>query len=128
MANGGTRALAALLLGAASLATGCSDSGNGSSSTAPLSMPSQVTRRDYQEELYDFLGERRYLALGWKRDKGIRDTGPYLNGTYYGTHPAVRVYYSPEVIDWLVNDRQGKIPDGALIIKEMYPPPAARYE
>jgi hypothetical protein len=91
-------------------------------------MPSQVSRHTYQEELYDFLGNLRYRRLGWRRDKGIRDTGPYLNGQYYGTHPAVRVYYSPEVIDWLIGGRQGGIPDGAIIIKEMYPPPAARYD
>jgi hypothetical protein len=29
----------------------------------------------------------------------------------------VRVYYSPEVIEWLEHDRQGTLPDGAIIIK-----------
>jgi len=31
----------------------------------------------------------------------------------------IRIYYSPEVIDWLCNDRQGPIPDGAAVVKEM---------
>jgi hypothetical protein len=32
------------------------------------------------------------------------------------------------VIDWLEAGRIGEIPDGEFIIKEMYPPPAVRYE
>src|SRR5262245_11389797 len=111
---------------------GCSDSdGNKSSSfgsSAPLPLPSQVSRQEYQEKLYAFLGTLQYRTLGWKRDKGIRDTGPYRDGIYYGTHPAVRVYYSPEVMEWLVGGRNGEIPDGGVIIKEMYPPPAVRYD
>src|SRR5262249_18988511 len=35
-------------------------------------------------------------------------------------HPAVRIYYSPEMIDWLCGGRQGEIPNGAMIIKEMH--------
>jgi hypothetical protein len=96
--------------------------------SASLPLPSLVSRREYQQALYAFLGELRYRALGWRRDKEIRDTGPYRNGTYYGTHPAVRVYYSPEVLTWLEGGRRGDIPDGAIIIKEMYPPPAVRYD
>jgi hypothetical protein len=107
--------------------SGCSDSGSSAPSTG-LPLPSTVARQEYQEKLYAFLGDRRYVDLGWRRDKGIRDTGPYLNGFYYGTHPAVRVYYSPEVVEWLEHDRQGTLPDGAIIIKEMFPPPAVRYE
>ena len=49
----------------------------------------------------------------------MRDTGPFVLGSNYGTHPAVRIYYSPGIIKWLVNHRKGKIPDGAMIIKEM---------
>ncbi len=92
-----------------------------------LPLPSEMTVNGYEQLLYDFVNGRRYQALGWQEDKSVRDTGPYLNGKYYGTHPAVRVFYSPEIIDWLVADRQGVIPDGAMIIKEQYQPPAARY-
>lgn len=60
-------------------------------------------------------------------DKGVRDTGPFLNGISYGTHPAVRVYYSPEVMAWLRNGRRGVPADGAVIIKEQYGPRPARY-
>src|SRR5947209_3909912 len=70
-----------------------------------------------------------YRRLGWCVDKYVRDTGPYVHGQYYGTHPAVRIYYSPEVMTWLRNGRRGVPADGAVIIKEQYnPAPAARYE
>ena len=55
-----------------------------------------------------------------------RMTGPYVGvigkGEFYGVHStAVRIYYSPEVIDCLCADRSGEIPDGAMIIKEQHP-------
>jgi hypothetical protein len=87
-----------------------------------------VTESQFETLLYEFLGQRRYIQLDWQKDKTIRDTGPFQNGTYFGTHPAVRVYYSPEMIDWLEGGRQGQPVDGAMLIKEMYEPPAARYE
>ncbi len=68
-----------------------------------------------------------YRRLGWCVDKYVRDTGPYVHGVYYGTHPAVRIYYSPEVVTWLRNGRRGVPADGAVIIKEQYDPPAAAY-
>ena len=74
------------------------------------------------------MNARRYVELGWLRDKRVRDTGPYLGGKSYGTHPAVRVYYSPGVIRWLKGGRAGTIPDGEMIIKEQYAAPAIRHE
>ncbi|MAT68869.1 MAG: hypothetical protein CMJ58_05040 [Planctomycetaceae bacterium] len=94
----------------------------------PLPRPSTMAVRDFEKILFRFLLQRRYIELGWKRDKGVRDTGPFINNTYYGTHPAVRVFYSPGVIEWLENGRVGAIPDGEMIIKEQYPEPAARHE
>ncbi len=81
----------------------------------------------FEELLFDFLHERKYQELGWAVDKTIRDTGPYIKGRSYGTHPAVRVYYSPKVMQWLINDRQGAIADGAIIIKEQYHEPAKQH-
>lgn len=81
----------------------------------------------YQEQLARFLQCRQYAKLGWAEDKGVRDTGPYVSGAYYGVHPAVKIYYSPEVVRWLKDGRQGVISDGAVIIKEQFPPPAGRY-
>jgi len=126
--------LVLILLGMVAPGCGSSDStpNGGFSQAQPfqptrLPLPSQVPEPIYQAKLYAFLEGLDYRLAGWERDKGIRDTGPYKNGQYYGTHPAVRIYYSPEVMSWLKGDRQGEIPDGSVIIKEMYPPPAARY-
>jgi hypothetical protein len=81
----------------------------------------------FEEKLFTFLNDRKYVALGWRRDKSVRDTGPYREGRSLGTHPAVRVYYSPGVMRWLLNGRAGTIPDGEMIVKEQYAPPAMRH-
>ena len=95
---------------------------------APLPLPSSMTSEEYQKLLYPFINGRKYRLPGWKVDKGVRDTGPYIDNSYYGTHNAVSIWYSPEIIEWLESDRKSGIPDGAMIIKEMYSPPAARYD
>jgi hypothetical protein len=87
---------------------------------------------DFEKAILAFLQSGEYKRLGWCRDKGstrfpLRDTGPFIQGVYYGTHPAVRIYYSPRAMEWLLAGRVGSLPDGAMIIKEQYPPPRARY-
>ena len=50
---------------------------------------------------------------GWKRDKHVRDTGPFIGtlkdgkwtGTYFGTHAPVVTWYSPDMVDWLKSNR-----------------------
>ncbi|MEM7313294.1 MAG: cytochrome P460 family protein, partial [Planctomycetota bacterium] len=93
-----------------------------------LPLPSSLTVAEYEAKLFKFLNDREYMELGWDHDKSMRDTGPYINGKYYGTHPAVRVFYSPEVIVWLMQGRKGPLPDGAMICKEQYEEPAARHD
>ena len=93
-----------------------------------MPLPGRVSLVQFERELFAFLNARRYVELGWLRDKRVRDTGPYLAGKSYGTHPAVRVYYSPGVIRWLKGGRAGAIPDGEMIIKEQYAAPAVRHE
>jgi len=100
------------------------DSGRPSS----LPLPSSLSVAEYERYLFEFLNRREYKALGWLPDKRVRDTGPYLNGKYYGSHPAVSIFYSPEIIHWLESGKRDAIPDGAMIVKEQYEPPAARYE
>jgi len=100
-----------------------------------LPLPSTVPPAEYvsfESRVLTFLQGGQYRQLGWCRDKGsehslVRDTGPFAKGVYYGTHPSVRIYYSPRAMKWLADGRQGPIPDGAMIIKEQYSPPAARY-
>ena len=126
--------------------TGTTDRGlKGQEHTLPL--PSSLNLQEYEEQLFPFVRSRDYAGkLGWVRDKGVRDTGPYIKGKYYGTHPAVRIYYSPKVMYWTTGNpdywpegkaaglakakapREGAIPDGGMIVKEMFHPPAARYE
>ncbi len=111
----------------------------------PLPLPTTMSHIDYEQQLFPFIRSRSYATdLGWSHDKRVRDTGAYVKGKYYGTHPAVRCFYSPKVMYWLTGDpdfwpqgrdaglappkrpREGQIPDGGMLIKEMLPPPAAR--
>jgi hypothetical protein len=83
----------------------------------------------YQTLLGNFLRANTYEKLGWCEDKAVRDTGPWLNNSYYGTHPAVRIWYSPSAAKWVMNGRHGDLPDGAMIVKEQFAPtPAAQYD
>lgn len=100
--------------------------------TIPL--PCSMPLRDYERALYRWVNERYYTQLGWPHDHHIRDTGPFILGQDYGTHPAVRIYYSPEVYAWMQRREEhpdkdpGELPPGSTIIKEMFDPPAARLE
>jgi hypothetical protein len=101
------------------------DRGSPANLGTPPPLASLADKNMYdQEVLQPFLRNREYVALGWKHDVQWRFTGPYLgtigNGKSFGTHPAVRVYYSPKVIDWLCGGRVGSLPDGAMIVKEMH--------
>lgn len=96
----------------------------------PFPLPSTVKPEDsavYQKKLLDWLMAGSYVTLKWSVDKGIRDTGPWINDVYYGTHKAARIYYSPNVMAWLAGGRNGVIPDGAMIIKEQFDAPAAHW-
>ncbi|PYK08350.1 MAG: hypothetical protein DME65_14200, partial [Verrucomicrobia bacterium] len=83
---------------------------------------------EFQKILTGFLQRGDYLKLNWCGDKGLRDTGPFINKASYGVHPTVKIYYSPEIMRWLIDGRDGTVPDGAMIIKEQYAPPAAQYQ
>lgn len=95
-----------------------------------LPLPCTMPLADYEEVLYTWVNDREYTRLGWQKDKHVRDTGPFVLGSNYGTHPAVRIYYSPEVYAWLSQEesRRGELPIGSMIVKEMFAPPAARLE
>ena len=107
--------------------------------------PSALPLDEYERQLGDFLRSfcHRDAASGWQRDKRVRDTGPFTAtlengawvGTYYGTHAPVVIWYSREMIDWLETYRPEDgsvplsavppVPDGAVMVKEMFPAPAA---
>ncbi len=80
---------------------------------------------------------------GWGHDPAVRDTGPYVayrnedggwDADYHGYHAPVAIWYSPAMVRWLHANRplEGPptsdpppIPDGVMLVKEMYSPPAA---
>ncbi|MEK6333982.1 MAG: cytochrome P460 family protein [Acidobacteriota bacterium] len=89
----------------------------------PLPNASDMGSAKYEKLLYAFLDKGCYKQ--WTADPQIRNTGPFIGGFSYGTHDAVKVFYSPEAWEWLKHrDRQGDVPDGAMIVKEMFPSPA----
>ena len=103
---------------------------NGKESGLPLPsrfLPAKLS--EFQAQLKSFLTSAKYRSLNWCEDKSLRDTGPFVNGVSYGVHPTVKIYYSPDVIKWLLRkDPAQLIPDGAMIVKEQYSAPAARYQ
>jgi hypothetical protein len=103
---------------------------NGVESGLPLPssfLPAKLP--EFQAQLKTFLTSGKYKALKWCEDKKLRDTGPFINTVSYGVHPTVKIYYSPSVINWLLKRDSGQaIPDGAMIVKEQYSAPAARYQ
>jgi hypothetical protein len=113
-----------------SIAAQTSPCANGYESGLPLPSSFPPARLpQFQAQLKSFLTGGKYRDLKWCEDKKLRDTGPFVNGVSYGVHPTVKIYYSPAVINWLVRKDAGKvIPDGAMIVKEQYSPPAARYQ
>ncbi|MGO1076399.1 hypothetical protein [Inquilinus sp. CA228] len=106
--------------------------------------PSALPLNQYEDKLNQFFGNycHRDTASGWRRDKHVRDAGPFTaalaagawQGTGFGTHTPVVIWYSPDMADWLVKYRSGEdagsnppppVPDGAIMVKEMFPYPAA---
>jgi Cytochrome P460 len=105
--------------------------------------PSALRLDEYEKSLDEYFGNLCYRnrAGGWKVDKRVRDTGPWIgtyrggrwHGTYNGTHAPVLVWYSPEMYAWLAANRPSSdspaaaqpVPDGAIMVKEMYTPPAS---
>jgi hypothetical protein len=107
----------------------CASADHGLPAPDFLRDPSPISRLDdknsYDTQMQDFLRVKGYVnELGWPGDLNWRLTGPYVgpigSGQAYGVHPAVRLYYSPEVVDWLCGGRVTEIPDGAIIVKEMH--------
>ena len=105
--------------------------------------PSALPLPDYEQQLNLFFGNycHRDAAAGWVRDKYLRDAGPFTatfgNGAWqgvgHGTHAPVVIWYSPEMADWLRKNRPSDgsgpatppaVPDGAIMVKEMYPTPS----
>src|SRR5437868_1135946 len=61
----------------------------------PLPRPSDIGAKKFEKLLYSFLDQGCYRS--WVADSQIRNTGPFIGGASFGTHNAVKVFYSPEV-------------------------------
>lgn len=91
----------------------------------PVSSPQ--SEPDYVKALREFVVSRTYASneYNWLHDLTWRLTGPYQgcqapdNGQSFGVHPVVRIYYSPEIVDWLCSGRATDLGPGAMIVKEM---------
>jgi len=106
--------------------------------------PGTMPLNEYETVLNNFMSHMCYRNVqgGWKSDKRIRDTGPFIatyaggqwSGQSYGTHSPVLIWYSPDFYNWLKAARpesgqppaiERPVPDGAIVVKEMYTAPAA---
>ncbi len=80
--------------------------------------PSALPLDQYEAKLNQFFGNycHRDTASGWRRDKHVRDAGPFTatladgawQGKGFGTHTPVVIWYSPDMADWLVEHRSGE--------------------
>lgn len=101
------------------------------SSLSDFAVPSATITDLDEKNRYDlllrsFLRGYGYRAPDWRGDQSWRLTGPvvgpFSDHVSYGVHPAVRVWYSPQIVRWLCEGRPERpIPDGAMIVKEMHP-------
>jgi len=93
----------------------------------PPSIAHLRAKNRFDKKFKVFLNSFEYQKQGWLFDKAWRLTGPVAYKKTggggiknYGIHPAVRIYYSPEAVQWLCDGRKaGEIPNGAMIIKQM---------
>src|SRR5262249_41762755 len=68
---------------------------------------------DFLPRLTRYLNNLCYQKAGWTHDAEVR--------TSDGVHPFVKIWYSPQVFTWMTtNQRNGPVPNGAGIVKEMY--------
>ncbi len=91
----------------------------------PLPPMTPTEENAYAENLRSFLIAGGYdTELDWAGDAHWRLSGDVQgcpsDDTFatFGVHLMVRVWYSPEVVEWLCNDRTSDLPVGAAIFKE----------
>lgn len=110
----------------------------------------QIQLHDFEKLVGDWMGGYCYRqasagAYDWPHDATARDTGPFVStfadgkfsGKSLGSHVVARVWYSPEMHDWMRVNRPANeedapadpapIPEGAIMVKEMWPAPASLY-
>lgn len=109
----------ATLSGAQSTAPAVSPTANSVAAPLPGACTKPLSASD-QATFANFIWAGCQQLLNWPHDAVPRMTGPMPNGTG-SVHGFVLNYYAPSVYAWLKAGRpNGGIPDGALIIKQMY--------
>ena len=92
----------------------CGNSDNSSSAAAPTdacaTLP-RATASNFAERLNRFLNNFCYQKQNWEHDAQVRSSD--------GVHLSVQIWYSPSLFNWMtVQNRQGPVPDGAILVKE----------
>ncbi len=110
----------------------------------------QIRLDVYEAIVAEWMGDFCYRvrqddAYVWPHDRTARDTGPFFAQIIDNqvvpkavtTHVVARVWYSPDMLAWMRKNRPANeadapanpdpIPDGAIVIKEMWPSPAAQF-
>lgn len=112
----------------------------------------QIRLDRYEPLVAEWMGKFCYRRTdgdryAWPHDATARDTGPFITqfdksqnafvAKGLNTHVVARVWYSPEMHAWMHVNRPADestapknpppIPDGAIMVKEMWPPPRALY-
>src|SRR5215467_3245286 len=67
---------------------------------------------DFLVHLTDFMNHHCYEKQHWTHDAQVR--------TSDGVHPFVRLWYSKQIVDWIKHNRQGDVPNGAMVVKEQF--------
>jgi mono/diheme cytochrome c family protein len=113
------RTLTAVLLIA--MPIGCAQTPFPATTAAALpTVCTQTLSADRLLELANFIWAGCPQLLKWPHDAAIRMSGPSPLGTR-SVHGYVLNYYAPSVYAWLKAGRpDGGIPDGAVILKQMY--------
>ena len=114
--------------GAAPLAVQLSASPCADARDHDLPLPTSLSPDAFHDRLLAFLQNTRIREAELVRRQGRPRYGAVRQRHVSRHASGGRVYYSPAVMKWLVNGREGDLPDGAMIVKEMYCPPAASWE
>ena len=117
--HGRVRTVLALLIVTAFCACGNEGTPAPSGASGQCASLPAATAPNFLVQLTAFMNNLCYQQQKWQHDARVRSSD--------GVHPYVRVWYSPALFDWItVKNRQGSVPDGAMVVKEQYQNPSAR--
>jgi hypothetical protein len=103
--------LCLMLVGASACgSSGGAGTGGSSASNACAALP-PATAPQFLDRLTLFMNHYCYEKEHWQHDAEVRSSD--------GVHLYVKVWYSPSLFKWMTTgNRQGPVPDGAILVKE----------